>query len=159
MPTAEVVGGPVAASPEEVPQIQNLSTALSGTEEGTDVRYYLADSTGRKLELPPSIFQILVRVVREMATGHSVALLNYDHELTTQQAADILQVSRPFLIRLLEQGHMPYHMVGSHRRIRMRDLMQYKKRRDSRRRELLQEMQRISEGLSLYDGGGTPPET
>lgn len=158
MPAAEIVNDPVAARPEEFPQIQDLNTALFGAGEGTEVRYYLADSVGRKLELPPSVFQMLVKVVRTMAMGSSVALLNYDHELTTQQAADILQVSRPFLIRLLEQGHLPYHMVGSHRRIRMGDLMEYKKHRDSRRRELLQEVQRVSEGLGLYEECGPAPE-
>lgn len=154
MAATDVVSGPVAASPEEVSQIRLLSDALSG-DAAREVRYFLSDSTGRKLELPRSVFLVLAAVAREMALGHSVAILHCDHELTTQQAAEILNVSRPFLIRLLEEGKIPFHMVGTHRRIRMSDLLEYKKRRDSMRRETLKELQRVSEALGLYHQDST----
>jgi len=158
MPTADVIGGPVMASPQEIPQIQTLFNTLSQTQPGVKTRYYLADSDGNKLELPPTVFHALVVIASELAAGHSVSILHYDHELTTQQAADILQVSRPFLIRLLEQGHIPYHMVGSHRRVRLGHLLDYKKRRDNRRHELLQEVRRVSEALGLYDDNDSEAE-
>ena len=154
MSTTELTVGPVVAQPEEVPQIQTLNKALSSRAPGSGTRYYLADSNGERIELPASIFRVLASVAQQMALGRSVTILHYDHELTTQEAADILQVSRPFLIRLIEQGHIPYRMVGSHRRIRMGDLMDYKSSRDSRRRESLKELQRVSETLGLYEDEG-----
>jgi len=74
-----------------------------------------------------------------------------EHVLTTQQAADLLSVSRPYLIKLLENGQIPYHHVGSHRRIRMGDLLDYKGSRDCLRKEHLNAMVRVSESLGLYD--------
>lgn len=147
MLTAELYPEPAAASPDEIAGIQ----ALLETAASKEIRYYLSDSTGRQVEIPPSVFRVLVEAARHLAAGHSVTIVHYDHELTTQQAADLLNVSRPYLIRLLEQGQLPYHMVGTHRRIRMRDLMEYKRRRDALRKELFKEMQRVSEGLGLYE--------
>ena len=88
--------------------------------------------------------------MQALARGQSVAVLHYDEELTTQQAADLLQVSRPYLVRLLEEGQIPYHQVGTHRRIYLRDLLAYKEQRD-RRRASLRELRRASEALGLYD--------
>ena len=139
----------VSARPEELERIKSLVELLDSLD--TSGRCYLADAAGRRVELPPSIANALKLVARAMAEGHSVAVVHYDHELTTQQAADLLNVSRPYLIRLLENGQIPYHMVGTHRRIRMRDLLNYKTRRDRLRRETLKELQRASESLGLYD--------
>ncbi|HEY8488149.1 MAG TPA: excisionase family DNA-binding protein [Thermaerobacter sp.] len=73
--------------------------------------------------------------------------------MATQQAADLLQVSRPYLVRLLEEGKISYHKVGTHRRIYLRDVLAYKQLRDRRRRETLRELRRASEALGLYDEG------
>ncbi|QIA26756.1 helix-turn-helix domain-containing protein [Thermaerobacter sp. PB12/4term] len=158
MAAADTIRGPVSARPEEAQDIANLRTALEAADNGGTLRYFLADSAGRRLELPASVFRVLVDVVRAMARGQSVAVLHYDEELTTQQAADLLQVSRPYLVRLLEEGKIPYHMVGTHRRIYLRDVLAYKELRDRRRREALRELRRASEALGLYDepdvGGG-----
>lgn len=145
----DTLQGPVSAKPEEAREIESLRAALEAArEEGTAI---LADSAGRRLELPASVFRVLVDVVRALARGQSVAVLHYDEELTTQQAADLLQVSRPYLIRLLEEGKIPYHMVGTHRRVYLRDLLAYKALRDRRRGEALRELRRASEALGLYD--------
>lgn len=70
--------------------------------------------------------------------------------LTTQEAADILNVSRPYVVKLLEQGDIPYVKAGAHRRIRFDDLMAYKARRDATRRSALSRLTRMSEDLGLY---------
>lgn len=151
MAPTDVVLGPVSARPEEAHDLRNLRDALSRSDREGSVRYFLADSTGRRLELPESVFRVLVDVVQAMARGQSVAIVHYDHELTTQQAAELLNVSRPYLIRLLEEGQIPYHMVGTHRRIYLRDLLAYKQIRDRRRKEALRELRRVSEALGLYE--------
>ena len=71
--------------------------------------------------------------------------------LTTQQAASLLNVSRPYLIKLLDEKAIPYTMVGTHRRIRYRDLMEYKQRADAEQEQALEDLTRLSEALGLYD--------
>lgn len=148
MPT-ETFEDLVAAQPEEQPGIRELSRKL--TKDNQSARYFLADSDGNRLEIPPSAFRILVRAVRDLSLGRSVAIIHYEHELTTQQAADILNVSRPHLIKLVDEGKVPHHMVGTHRRIRMGDLVQFKQVRDEDRRRALAELRQVSESLGLYD--------
>lgn len=115
-------------------------------------RYLLVDEANHiKIELPHALFRVLVNVANQLADGNSVAILHYEEELTTQQAADILRVSRPYLIKLLEDGRIQYHKTGSHRRIRMRDLLEYKNSRDTLRKANVSEMVRVSEALGLYE--------
>jgi excisionase family DNA binding protein len=80
-----------------------------------------------------------------------VSILHAGHELTSQQAADLLNVSRPYLVRLLDRGEIPSHRVGTHRRIRCEDLEHYRSRRDRRRREALRSMVSDAEALGLYE--------
>lgn len=147
----------IAPEPDERDRIRRIVEVLGkGCEYA---RYELTDTSHRvTLELPPSLFAVLARAAEALAGGQSVAIVHYDQELTTQQAADLLGVSRPFLIRLLEEGKIRYHRVGTHRRIRMGDLMEYKKIRDARRRADLSELIRVSETLGLYEEDSVPEE-
>jgi excisionase family DNA binding protein len=108
-------------------------------------------ANGEEITIPDSVSRVLRQVVQAMASGKNVSIVTYNPELTTQQAADLLNVSRPYLIKLLEQGELPYILVGTHRRVKFEDLIKYKQQRDTKRRELLQELIEISEEAGLYD--------
>jgi excisionase family DNA binding protein len=86
-----------------------------------------------------------------MALGQAVAVVPKERELTTQQAANFLNVSRPYLINLLEQGEIPYIQVGSHRRVLFDDLKKYKQQRDTERSKFLQQLIEITEEADLYN--------
>jgi excisionase family DNA binding protein len=99
--------------------------------------------------IPMSAFRLLTDILSQMACGNAVTLMPINAELTTQQAADILNVSRPFLINLIDKGEIPYRKVGTHRRIRFDDLMGYKQNIDQQRLEVLEELAREAQELNL----------
>jgi excisionase family DNA binding protein len=92
------------------------------------------------IELPAGAVTLLLDILEAMASGQGVTLIPEDAELTTVQAADILHVSRPFLIKLLDEGKIPYRRVGKHRRIRMEDVMNYKRAIDQQRESVLDQL-------------------
>jgi excisionase family DNA binding protein len=92
------------------------------------------------IELPAGVVSLLMDILGAMASGQGVTLIPEGAELTTVQAADILNVSRPFLIKLLESGKIPYRKVGKHRRIRMEDVMNYKQSIDQEREAVLDQL-------------------
>jgi len=99
--------------------------------------------------LPAAVVRLLGALLTELAKGNAVTLMPHHAELTTQEAADLLNVSRPFLVSLLENGELPFHKVGTHRRVRFSDLMIYKRRRDAESEEALREIAAISQELKL----------
>ncbi|MBV8883522.1 MAG: helix-turn-helix domain-containing protein [Chroococcidiopsidaceae cyanobacterium CP_BM_RX_35] len=92
------------------------------------------------LELPAGAVALLMDILEVMATGRGVTIIPENAELTTVEAASVLNVSRPFLIKLLEQGQIPCRKVGKHRRIRMEDVMAYKAQIDGEREAILDEL-------------------
>lgn len=92
------------------------------------------------IELPAGAVVLLLDILGAMASGQGVTIIPEDAELTTVQAADILHVSRPFLIKLLDEGQLPYRRVGKHRRIRMEDVMNYKRAIDQEREAVLDQL-------------------
>ena len=101
------------------------------------------------VELPAPVAQLLVDILENMAAGSPVTVLRNDAELTTQQAADFLNVSRPFLVDLLETGAVPFRKVGTHRRVRFDDLRTYKETTDDARRKSLDELADDAQELDM----------
>jgi len=101
------------------------------------------------IELPSAAVKLLKAALDAMASGRAVTLLPHDAEITTQEAADCLNVSRPYLIQLLEAGRIPYRKVGTHRRIRLEDVRRYKETIDAARRKALDELAAEAQELGL----------
>jgi len=101
------------------------------------------------IKIPVSALKHLNTIIDLMAQGKAITVNSVDAEITTQEAADLLNVSRPFVIKLLDNGKIPFHMVGSHRRIRLEDLLVYKQNMEKEREEALTELTRISQELDL----------
>jgi excisionase family DNA binding protein len=104
---------------------------------------------GETVEVPAAAARLLVRLLQEMAKGNAVTIIPVHAEITTQQAADLLGVSRPFVIKLLEEKRLPFHLVGTHRRIRFQDLASYKRKADAERQKVLAELAREAQELGL----------
>ncbi len=101
------------------------------------------------LILPRAALDLLRKLLAEMAQGNAVTIVPVHAELTTQEAADMLNVSRPYLVKLLTEEQIPYTMVGSHRRVRLRDLLAYKHNQGERRREALEKLAEQAQDLSM----------
>ena len=99
--------------------------------------------------VPSSAVRLLVRILEEMGAGNAVAIIPVHPELTTQEAADMLNISRPSLIQLLDEGKIEYRRVGTHRRVRFEALMRYKRRADSARRAALAELAAYDQELGI----------
>ncbi|QDV39454.1 helix-turn-helix domain-containing protein [Tautonia plasticadhaerens] len=106
-------------------------------------------STTQELALPPSAVRLLAGALAELGQGHSVALTSLQAELTSQQAADLLNVSRPHLVKLLDEGAIPCRKVGTHRRVPLADLLAYKADHLARRHAALDELQALSQDLGM----------
>src|SRR5437899_2631365 len=134
---------PITATDSERPALKRIEGALGNVNRVPK----LMGPDGEEIELPESVFHVLRQIVYYLAQGRAVTIVPLNKELTTQEAADILNVSRPHLIKLLERGEIPFAKTGTHRRIRFSDLIEYKKRRDSERRRGMAELTQMSQEL------------
>lgn len=103
------------------------------------------------VNVPATAFKLFIDVLDELAKGNAVTVAPVHAELTTQQAAELLNVSRPYLIRLLESNQIPYRKVGSHRRIRLVNVLEYQRLDEARRRDAQRELTRQAKELGLYE--------
>lgn len=130
-------------------ELERKQLSSAGTEIGT----VSMTVEGRQIEVPALVYQMFLRLLTEIAAGNAVTLIPYHSELTTQQAADILNVSRPYVVKLLNQDKIPYRKVNRHRRIRFDDLMEFKRSQAAQREadllELMAEGQRLGIGYDI----------
>ncbi len=140
-------GGAVAVTAEEEAAVR----ALAALARRSELPAMLLGPDEQQLELPPSVRRLLGRLVVELADGHAVSITTHRADLTTQEAADLLNVSRPFLVKLLEVGKIPFYRVGNRRRVRLSDALAYRERRNRAREAVLTELARESQELGLYE--------
>jgi len=110
------------------------------------------------IELPETVYSLLMNILNAMRQGSAVSLIPVTQDLTTQEAAELLGVSRPYFVKLLEAGELTFHSTGTHRRVYLNDLMAYKQQRDERRRKALNEMGAEADAAGLYDVVVLPSE-
>lgn len=119
-------------------------------EQGGEVRLSLgAGPESEDLTIPRPALRLLARALAEMGRGHGVALSPLHAELTTQEAADLLNVSRPHVVKLLDEGGLPSRKVGTYRRVRLDDALAYKRDVEARRHAALDELQTLGQDLGM----------
>lgn len=142
--------------PPEEP-LDDLVAALGRLDAGPNT--ILSGPDGERLVLPAEVFKVLRGVVAAMADGEAVTIASVHQRLTTQEAADLLGVSRPTLVKLLESGEIPFEQPGRHRRVRLTDVLSYRQRRSIQRRESLDRMIEIADESGMYEQAATPQRT
>ncbi len=145
---------PVAAPPEQQAQVAELSRAIEEMVQPprrSAPKCQLVGPDGEATAIPESVFYVLERVAEVMARGDSITVVPVGKEVTTQQAADLLNFSRQYLVRLLDGGRIPFRKTGKHRRLRIEDVLSFKEQRDKDRRAGLRELSRLTQEFGGYD--------
>jgi excisionase family DNA binding protein len=139
-------------------EAQAVDTSSQEQQEIVDVYAKLRDAEakligpdGRAEILPNNVYSFLLRLLADLRAGHSVTILQNKHELTTVEASKILGMSRQFLVQVLEKGGISFHMVGTHRRMYVRDVIAYKSQRDFSRRSVLNDLAKREFAKGDYD--------
>ena len=140
--------GPVVPTAEDVRMARCLAAKLAkaGDGEGVTVRVGRGDA----VPLPASAVKILAEILQHFAEGRAVVLGTREFEVSTQRAADILNVSRPYLVELLETGKVPFRRVGTHRRVRLDDVLSYQIEMRARTERALDALAAQAQELGLY---------
>jgi excisionase family DNA binding protein len=136
---------PIAARKKEQRGIEAVAELA---EHAGELR--LMGPDGSEVELPESLRTVLTQAAHQLLRGSRVSLVALHTLLTTQQAAELLNVSRPYLIRLLGRGDLPFEYVGTHRRLRIEDVLRYRQERSRRRREALRQLSEEADELGIY---------
>ena len=138
-------------SEAEAALAKETSRVLASRLRGHDhVRLRVMDGpSSQTVKLPAAAARLLVRILEEMARGNAVAVIPVHAEITTQEAADMLSISRPSLIQLLDEGKIDYRRVGTHRRVRFEALTKYKRQADAARRAALAELAAYDQELGI----------
>jgi len=139
--------GTIVPTEEDARLAAESSRILATKRPDHALRVQLDD--GRVLTLPVAAARLLEHLLTEMAHGNAVTLIPVHAELTTQEAADYLNLSRPYLVRLLEENAIRFHKVGTHRRVRFQDLKAYKEQVDAKRERAMSELVAQAQELDL----------
>ncbi|HYP82022.1 helix-turn-helix domain-containing protein [Variovorax sp.] len=126
-----------------------LAAFLATRLETQQIQIFDDKNQAHRVELPTSALRLLVDILAELAEGNAVKVVPVHAELTTQEAADMLNVSRPHLVKLLEEGALPFHRAGKHRRVRFTDLMQFKAQRDQASEEAMAALAKQAQELGM----------
>ena len=142
---------PSDLTPNDFREVDRLLAEVCGGQQ----RPALVSADGERWELPQPVFNMLVQVLRSIRERRAVIMMPEDESFTSQAAADYLGMSRPFLISLLDKGEIPFHYVGSHRRIVFKDLLDYERKRDVSRREAMSRLSNTVVEAGLADASYT----
>lgn len=131
----------------EVEEAKVFSRTLSKFASTDRAQLFIKGANGEAddIILPGHILQILLDVLSEMSKGNAISLIPHHQEISTQEAANLLNVSRPFLVGLLENGEIPFRKVGAHRRVKLTDVLEYKDQSDAKRLQALNELTALSQ--------------
>lgn len=142
---------PIAREVAAATQGQRTLAAYLATELETQrIQIFDEKNEAHSVELPTSALRLLLDILSELAGGNAVKVVPIHAELTTQEAADLLNVSRPHLVKLLENGSLPFHKTGKHRRVRFADLLAYKAQREQASAQAMEEL--AAQGQELRMG-------
>ena len=147
-PPADPGREPIVAPERERAALTRIGGVLGPKKPGAA---RLRGPRGEEMLIPPSLYAALVEAVKQLMAGRAISIVPVMTALTTQQAADMLNVSRPFLVSLLEDGAIPFHKAGTHRRVYLKDLLAYKRRRDAQARTALRRLVDEAQDLGIYD--------
>lgn len=143
---SQLLERPVLPTPDDA-ELANVASRTLSRAKTAELRVQI--DGGEMLRLPRAVNDLLYHLLTEMAQGNAVTLIPIHAELTTQEAADYLNVSRPYLIRLLERGEIEHTMVGTHRRIKFRDLHAYRSSSDKKRGDAMQALAGQAQELDM----------
>jgi excisionase family DNA binding protein len=142
LPAAHEVAAAVTSQRE-------LAAFLTTRSETQLIQIFDEENKAHQVELPTTALRLLIDILAEVAEGNAVKIVPIHAELTTQEAADMLNVSRPYLVKLLEEGGIPFHKTGKHRRIKFADLMGYKAEQTLKSEAALQALAHQAQTLGL----------
>lgn len=140
-------------SPEDIALARESGRALSAVlrtqTEIQEINFQEDTGTPHTVKIPTKALHLLLDILTEIGQGNAVSIIPIHAELTTQEAADVLNVSRPFLVQLLEKGAIPFHKTGTHRRVKYQDVMNYKSLTDQKRKEALDQLAAQAQDLGM----------
>ena len=132
-------------------QSRQALASLIKSDQKIRLRVRAEGVSHEEIALPLSASKLLLEALEEIGKGNDVILVSMNTELSTQQAADMARVSRPFFIKLLDEGKLPYRKVGAHRRVLHADVICYMKEEEKRRTQIMDELVAESQRLGLYE--------
>lgn len=145
-PNFQIIESPTEREAEMAAQCSRQLAAILG--KGQDAHLFLVDRD-MEITLPMSAIRMLAQLLDQMAQGNAVSLVPIHAELTTQQAADFLNVSRPYLVKLLDADEIPFRKVGVRRRILFQDLMAYREKSLQKRKDILEDLATQAQELGM----------